>query len=250
MTNTTARTALIIGASGGLGRAITAMLSEMGCALALVGRDVAKLEALRNELSPAAPNPFLLPCDVTNRPQAQAMVQQALAHLSHIDVLICASGLNVRQRSLRSLDPADWDRVLSGNLTAAFNVIHSVLPSMRERGSGTIIQISSLAGLRANTITGAAYSASKFAQSALGIGIGREERGRGIRSTVIFAGEVNTSLLDVRADRPGGGAVNEGRKEMILQPQDVADAVRLVVTLPARAHIPEFVIKPTIDDFS
>jgi NADP-dependent 3-hydroxy acid dehydrogenase YdfG len=225
------------------------MLAEEGYALALVGRDLAKLETTRSELGAAAQGALLLSCDLTDRAQAQAMVEQVLARMSFIDVLICAAGLNVRQRSLRSLDPADWDRVIAANLTTAFNAIHFVLPSMRTRGAGLIVQISSLAGLRANTITGAAYSAAKFAQGALGISIGREERGRGIRSTVIYSGEVSTPLLDVRAERLGATA-DEGRRAMILQPQDIAHAVRLLVSLPPRAHIPELVIKPTIDDFS
>jgi NADP-dependent 3-hydroxy acid dehydrogenase YdfG len=228
---------------------IATMLAEEGYALTLVGRDCERLEATRSALGTAALGALILPCDLTDRAQVQAMVEQALAHLTSIDVLICAAGLNVRQRSLRSLDPADWDRVIAGNLTAAFNAIHFVLPSMRAQGRGLIVQISSLAGVRANTVTGAAYSAAKFAQSALGISIGREERGRGIRSTVIFSGEVNTPLLEVRGERVGV-SVNEGRRESILQPQDIADAVRLLVKLPPRAHIPELVIKPTIDDFS
>ena len=243
------KTALVIGASGGLGRAIALMLAEEGYALALVGRDVEKLQSVRDELGTAAQAALLLTCDLTDRAQAQAMVEQVLAQMSFIDVLICAAGLNVRQRSLRSLDPADWDRVIAANLTTAFNAIHFVLPSMRTRGGGLIVQISSLAGLRANTITGAAYSAAKFAQGALGISIGREERGRGIRSTVIYSGEVNTPLLGVRADRLGATA-DEGRRANILQPQDIADAVRLLVKLPPHAHVPELGIKPTIDDFS
>ncbi len=245
----TQKTALVIGASGGLGSAISLMLAEEGYALALVGRDVAKLEALRGGLGAGAEKAILLPCDLTDRAQAQAMVEQTLAHLGVIDVLICAAGMNVRQRSLRSLDPADWDRVIAANLTAAFNAIHFVLPSMRTRGGGLIVQISSLAGLRANTITGAAYSAAKFAQGALGTSISREERGRGVRSTVIYSGEVNTTLLEARGERVGV-VVNEGRRESILQPQDIADAVRLLIKLPPRAHVPELVIKPTIDDFS
>jgi NADP-dependent 3-hydroxy acid dehydrogenase YdfG len=243
------KTALILGASGGLGRAIAAMLAEEGYVLVLVGRDVEKLEATRSGLGDAAASALVLTCDLTDRAQVQAMVAQALAHLTTIEVLICAAGLNVRQRSLRSLDPADWDRVIAGNLTAAFNAIHFVLPSMRAQGSGLIVQLSSLAGVRANTVTGAAYSAAKFAQSALGICIGREERGRGIRSTVIYSGEVNTPLLEARGERVGV-TVNEGRREMILQSQDIADLVRLIVKLPPRAHIAELVIKPTIDDFS
>jgi len=245
----THNTALVVGASGGLGRAIASMLAEERYSLALVGRDIAKLQNVRDAMGSAAQGALLLSCDLTDRAQAQAMVEQVLAQLNYIDVLICAAGMNVRQRSLRSLDPADWDRVIAANLTTAFNAIHFVLPPMRTRGSGLIVQISSLAGLRANTVTGAAYSAAKFAQSALGICIGREERGRGIRSTVIYSGEVNTPLLDVRAERLGASA-DEGRHAMILQSQDIAELVRFIVQLPPRAHIPELVIKPTIDDFS
>ena len=115
------------------------MLAEEGYALALVGRDISRLEATRSELG-ARSRALVIPCDLTDRAQAQAMVEQALAHLTTIDVLICAAGMNVRQRSLRSLDPADWDRVIAANLTAAFNAIHFVLPSMRAQGSGLIVQ--------------------------------------------------------------------------------------------------------------
>jgi NADP-dependent 3-hydroxy acid dehydrogenase YdfG len=168
--------------------------------------------------------------------------------MTSIDVLIYAAGLNVRQRSLRSLQPADWDQIIAANLTGAFNVMHFALPSMRTRGSGLIVQISSLSGMRANIVSGAAYSAAKFAQSALGICIGREERGRGIRSTVIYAGEVNTEFLGARAARPGGG--DDDRCKRILQPNDIAAAVRFLIGLPETAHVPELVIKPTMDDFS
>lgn len=243
------RNALIIGASGGIGRAITGTLSQIGFGLALVARDREKLERARAELGPGAQEALIFPCDVTDRNQVQTMVEQVLDRMASIDILICAAGVNVRQRSLRSLDPADWDQVISTNLTGAYNVLHFVLPSMRTRGAGLIVQISSLSGLRANIVSGAAYSAAKFAQSALGICIGREERGRGIRSTVIYAGEVNTEFLDMRGARPGGGT-GDDRRERILQPQDISLAVRFLTDLPATAHVPELVIKPTIDDFA
>jgi NADP-dependent 3-hydroxy acid dehydrogenase YdfG len=242
-------TALIIGASGGIGRAVASALSERGFRLGLVGRDRQKLEDVCTALKPGGAESFVLTYDVTDRVQVQAMVEQALHRMASIDVLVCAAGVNVAKRSLRSLEPADWDRVISANLTGAYNVLHFVLPSMRQRGSGLIVQVSSLSGLRANTVSGAAYSAAKFAQSALGICVGREERGRGIRSTVIYAGEVNTELLSTRADRPGG-VIDEGRRSRILQPQDIATAICFLIDLPATAHVPELVIKPTIDDFS
>ena len=245
----TQRNALIIGASGGIGRAIACALSQIGFGLALVARDPEKLERTRAGLGSGPREALIWPCDVTDRDQVKIMVEQVLERMASIDILILASGLNVRQRSLRSLDPVDWDQVISTNLTGAYNVIHFVLPSMRTRGDGLIVQISSLSGLRASTVSGVAYSAAKFAQSALGICISREERGRGIRSTVIYAGEVNTELLDMRGARPGGDA-GEDRRQRILQPRDIASAVRFLTDLPATAHVPELVIKPAMDDFS
>ena len=98
--------------------------------------------------------------------------------------------------------------------------------------------------MRASTLGGAGYSASKFGQSALGICLGREEGTRGIRSSVIYPGEVNTPILDARPV-----PVGPERREAILQPEDVAAAVKFLVELHPRAHVPELVIKPTVDDF-
>jgi NADP-dependent 3-hydroxy acid dehydrogenase YdfG len=112
------------------------------------------------------------------------------------------------------------------------------------------VQMSSLSGVRASAVAGAAYSASKFGQAALGLVLGREERGRSIRSTLLHLGEVDTPLLDVRGARPGGGEGSASRREGILLPADVARAVRFLVELPPRAHVAEMVLKPTIDDFS
>jgi NADP-dependent 3-hydroxy acid dehydrogenase YdfG len=241
-------TALIVGASGGIGRAVTRTLAEAGVRVALVGRDEGRLQEVRGSLPAGGETAVLARCDVTDRAAAKAMVESVLAQMGSIDILVCASGTNVQKRSFRTLDPDDWDRVIAQNLTAAFNVMFFVVASMRSRGKGLVVQIGSLAGLRANVLAGAAYSASKFGQGALGVVLGREERGRGIRSTVICAGETNTGLLDARGGRPGGEAPS--RREGILEPEDVAQAVRFLAELPARAHIPELVIKPTIDDFS
>jgi NADP-dependent 3-hydroxy acid dehydrogenase YdfG len=241
-------TALIVGASGGIGRAVTSVLAEAGVRVALVGRTASRLDEVRASLGTAGERAVVAPCDVSDRAQVRSMVERVLGAMASIDILVCASGANVPKRSLRTLDPADWDQVIAQNLTSAFNVMYFVVPSMRTRGKGLVIQIGSLAGLRANVLAGAAYSASKFGQGALGVVLGREERGRGIRSTVICAGEVNTGLLDARGARPGGEA--PGRREGILEPTDIADAVRFLAELPLRVHVPELVIKPTIDDFA
>jgi NADP-dependent 3-hydroxy acid dehydrogenase YdfG len=241
------QTALITGAGGGIGRAIATTLAEVGVRVALVGRDGEKLEGTRAELGTAGVSAVVAPCDVTDRAQVSTMVESVLAALGSIEILVYSAGINVRQRSLRALEPADWDRLIATNLTGAYNLIHFVLPSMRTRGNGLVIQIASVSALRASVLSGAAYSASKFGQAALAICLGREERGRGIRSSIIYPGEVNTPFLDIRSGRPGGG--DSTRREEILQPADVAAAVRFLAELHPRAHVPELVIKPTIDDF-
>ena len=115
---------------------------------------------------------------------------------------------------------------------------------MRQQKNGLVIQICSISGMRASTLGGAGYSASKFGQSALGICLGREEGPHGIRSSVIYPGEVDTPILDARPVPVGAE-----RRAVILQPEDVAAAVRFLVELHPRAHVPELVIKPTVDDW-
>jgi NADP-dependent 3-hydroxy acid dehydrogenase YdfG len=237
---------MIVGASGGIGRAIATELAAAGARTILIGRNEERLKDLWSALADS--KALIAVCDVTDRAQVSATVSSALSECGAIDILVFAAGINVAQRSLRSLDPGDWDKVVQTNLTGSFNVIQSVLPTMRERGCGLVIQIASLAGLRASSIAGAAYSTSKFGQAALGICIGREERGRGIRSTVIYPGEVNTALLRHRGGRMD--EVDNSRRESILQTGDVASVVRFIAELPPRVHIPELVMKPVLDDFS
>jgi NADP-dependent 3-hydroxy acid dehydrogenase YdfG len=172
------------------------------------------------------------------------MAKRVLDAFGKIDILICNAGTNVKNRSIESLDPDDWDRMIAINLTGAYNLVHAVLPSMRARGDGLVVQICSVSGKRASVLGGIGYSASKFGQSALGICLGREEGARGIRSTVIYPGEVNTPILDARPV-----PVGTERRESILQPADIAAAVKFLVELHPRAHVPELIIKPTVDDY-
>jgi NADP-dependent 3-hydroxy acid dehydrogenase YdfG len=238
------RTALVTGAGSGIGRGIATALDELGLRVALVGRDPAKLEQTRAGLSQKGGATLVAPCDVADRGGVKAMVAEVLAAFGAIDVLVCNAGTNVRNRSLEALDPADWDKMIATNLTGAFNLVHYVLPSMRERKSGLVIQIDSISGKRASVLGGAGYSASKFGQAALGVGIGREEGPRGIRSSVIYPGEVNTPILDARPVPVGAE-----RREAILQPADIAAAVKFLVELHPRVNVPELVIKPTVDDW-
>jgi NADP-dependent 3-hydroxy acid dehydrogenase YdfG len=237
-------TALITGAGSGMGRAIALDLAIAGLRVALVGRDRKKLQQTRAALGPAEERALVLPCDVADRAAVSRTVNEALGAMGFIDVLVCNAGINVAKRGLESLDPTDWDRLIATNLTGAYNLVHFVLPSMRARRRGLVVQVASIAGIRASVLGGAGYSASKFGQAALGITLHREERVHGIKSSVIYPGEVNTPILDARPV-----PVPAERREAILQPEDVAAAVRFLAELPQRAHVPELVITPSVDDF-
>jgi NADP-dependent 3-hydroxy acid dehydrogenase YdfG len=240
----TLTTALITGAGSGIGQGIARALDSLGIRLALVGRDREKLEQTRTGLEHGRDQSLCLSCDVADRSAVKTMVQQVLTAFGSIDVLVCNAGTNVRNRSLETLSPADWDRMIEVNLTGPFNLVHEVLPSMRARRNGLVVQICSISGIRASTLGGAGYSASKFGQSALGICLGREDGKNGIRSTVIYPGEVNTPILDARPV-----PVGVERRAAILQPEDVARAVKFLAELHPRARVPELVITPTVDDF-
>jgi NADP-dependent 3-hydroxy acid dehydrogenase YdfG len=240
----TLKTALVTGAGSGIGRGITAALAELGLRVALVGRDREKLERARAGLDRGRDSAFVATCDIADRFAVKAVVDNVLTAFGSVDVLVCNAGTNVKNRSLESIEPPDWDRMIATNLTGSFNLVHALLPSMRQQKNGLVIQICSISGLRASTLGGAGYSASKFGQSALGICLAREEGPHGIRSSVIYPGEVETPILDARPV-----PVGTERRAVILQPEDVAAAVRFLVELNPRAHVPELVIKPTVDDW-
>jgi NADP-dependent 3-hydroxy acid dehydrogenase YdfG len=239
------QTALVTGAGSGMGRSIALDLASSGFRVAMVGRDKAKLEAVRASVEgDVAANLLVEPGDVADRAAVGKIVERTLAAFGSIDVLVCNAGTNVRNRRLDVLDPADWDKMIATNLTGAYNLVHFALPSMQARKKGLVIQVCSISGIRASLLGGVGYSASKFGQAALGIGLGREVRELGIRSTVIYPGEVNTPILENRPVK-----VSDERKAAILQPEDVAAAVRFLVDLPERANVPELVITPTVDEF-
>ncbi len=145
---------------------------------------------------------------------------------------------------MAEMNPEQWDEVLRVNVTGAYNTMHYTLPAMRERGEGIIFNISSVAGKRAIALGGIAYAASKFALTALGTAAGNEEAKRGIRITNVYPGEVNTPILDQRPE-----PVSDERKAAMVQPEDVGHLLLSIACMPTRAHVPEVIIKPTVQEF-
>jgi NADP-dependent 3-hydroxy acid dehydrogenase YdfG len=179
-------------------------------------------------------------CDVTDKAQVRRLVEAVTQEFGRIDILVNNAGANVKNRAVQDLDPGTWDHLVRVNLDGVFYCTHAVLPQMRDRKDGIIVNISSIAGKRANPLGGAAYSAAKFGVSALGLAVGVEEKDNNIRVTNIYPGEVDTPILE---NRPV--PVTPEHRARILQSDDVAAAVVFVCTLPPRANVPELIIKPT-----
>ena len=157
-----------------------------------------------------------------------------LARFGAVDVLVNAAGINVPARSLRALSRDDWHRIIATNLHGAYYCVRAFLPSMRERGTGTIVNINSDVGKLARDVAGPAYVSSKFGLMGLTQQINVEERGIGIRACSICPRDINTPLLDKRPQPP----TPEARARM-LQPEDLAACVWLAATLPSRAVLDE-----------
>ena len=174
------------------------------------------------------------PCDISAPDAVAAMGEAVLARGDEVDVLVNAAGINVPGRRLEQLSVEDWHRVVATNLHGAYYCVRAFLPHMRERRTGTIVNINSDVGKLARDVAGAAYVSSKFGLSGLTQQINVEERARGVRACSIFPRDINTPLLDRRPQPPPA----EARARM-LQPEDLAACVWLVATLPPRVVLDE-----------
>lgn len=234
-----AKTVLVTGGGSGIGLAVAGAFLEEGAQVAITGRDAGRLSQAAEGL-PARDRLFLQPADMTQPAQVQALVQAVVGRFGCLDILVNNAGLNIPQRSVRELNPESWRLLVDNNLDSAFYCTHAVLPGMLQRKEGLIIYISSISGKRSYPGGGAAYSAAKFGVRALGLCLAEEMRTSGIRASVIYPGDVNTPILDHRPH-----PISAEYRQQILQPEDVAEAVLFVASLPARASVPELVIKPT-----
>ncbi|CAG2157926.1 putative oxidoreductase [Cupriavidus yeoncheonensis] len=238
MTTLLGKTAWITGGASGIGRACALSLWRAGATIVVSARTQTAIDALVRECGNE--RVIALPLDVADRRAVEAAARQLQERVGAIDILVNAAGINVANRKLTRLTPADWDQVIDINLNGAFYCMHAVLPGMRDKGAGTIINISSWAGRFASALTGAAYGASKHAMAAMTMSVAMEECANGIRACAIYPGETATPILVNRPTPPSAQDLAR-----MLQPEDVAAAVDFVLALPARATVNELVISPT-----
>ena len=233
------KVAVVTGGGSGVGKAVAKLFLAEGAKVVIAGRDPAKLEAVLKEFN-AGERLIAVPTDVTSATACEGLMQVATKTFGRVDILVNNAGTNIKARTFRELTPESWDMMIRTNLDGAFYCTKAVLPQMFERKDGVIVNVVSVAGKRANPLGGAAYVAAKFGMGGLGVVLSNEEKDSGVRVSNIYPGEIDTPIL-VQRPKP----VTEEQRALILKPEDVADAVLFVASLPARASIPELVIKPT-----
>lgn len=233
--------AVVTGAGSGVGRATVLKFASEGWHVALIGR---RPEGLAETigLAPAASRKGLaaLPCDLAQREAIITTARDVIGRFGRVDVLVNAAGNNIPRRSLAELSPADYGAVMDANVNGALQLVQAFLPTLRQQGGATVINVGSEAGKQASAKSGAAYVVSKFGLTGLTQTINAEERPNGIRACCIFPGDIDTPLLNKRPAPPPQEA-----RDRMMQPEDIAACVWFVATLPARATVEEILIRPS-----
>jgi 3-oxoacyl-[acyl-carrier protein] reductase len=229
-------TALITGATEGIGRATAFALGRAGYRLGVCARTDSKVRKLIAELEAEGFEAAGAAADVGKPEDVDRLVGEITRTLGDIDVLVNNAGILIA-KPLNELTLEDWDSTMATNVRSLFLVTRAVLPSMRQRQRGSIVNVASLAG-RNGFVGGTAYTASKHAVLGFSRSLMLEVRKENVRVIAICPGSVDTSLLQ---DQP----MLKAEPSRILQPEDVADTILQALKLPARALVSELDIRPT-----
>ncbi|HLQ23666.1 MAG TPA: SDR family oxidoreductase [Gemmatimonadales bacterium] len=232
----TPRTVLVTGASEGIGRATAFALGRAGWQVGACARTASRLETLVAELGEEGIRAAGRAGDVGDEQDASAIVRHVVDRLGPVDALVNNAGVLIA-KPIEDLALEEWDRTMATNLRSLFLMTREVLPDMRRRRHGTVVNIASLAG-RNGFVGGTAYSASKHAVLGFSKSLMLEVRKENVRVVAICPGSVGTAML---RDQPLLKA-DPGR---ILRPEDVAATVLHVLELPERALVSELDVRPT-----
>ncbi|MBM83049.1 MAG: 3-oxoacyl-ACP reductase [Planctomycetaceae bacterium] len=241
MSSLDGKVAIITGAGTGIGYEAAKMMAAEGAKVVVVGRRPEPLNAVVDEIKAAGGEAVAKPTDLENGDDAAAVADFTLSTFGRVDILVNNAGHASKIRSIRYVQPDEWESVFKINIDAVYRLTQACLPDMIGRGEGTVITTSSMAALNPGVLGGAPYSAAKAASLNLMRGLSSELRSLGIRATTIVPGEVNTPILDGRPAPPPQDA-----RETMMRPEDVADAIMLCATMAHRTLIEEVVMTPTI----
>src|SRR5205809_932913 len=198
--------AIVTGGGSGIGRETARLLAAEGAHVVVAGRRKPPLNDVVGEIQKAGGKATARQADVSRHVEAGELAHWTLATLGRVDVLVNNAGHSSRARSIRWVDKDEWDGVLDVNLNGVYALTQAVLPSMIERGGGTIVTVSSVAALRPGLIGGAPYGAAKAAVRNLMGHVHTVLRDKGIRATTVMPAEVDTPILENRPFPPDATA--------------------------------------------
>jgi len=226
----TNRTAIVTGGTRGIGRAIATSLVAAGVKVAITARSERDLSDAVSKLGNAAG----YVCDVRDYEQVKSTIAQITADLGGIDILVNNAGIGIFE-TVESMSVEDFRAVLETNVFGVFYCCHEVIPLMKRRGGGYIINISSLAGANPHARM-AAYNASKFGLNGFSEALMQEVRHDNIKVSYIMPGSVNTEF---------GGDSPSDENSWQLQPADIAQAVMDLLEYPERGLVSRLEIRPS-----
>lgn len=230
----TGQVAIITGAGRGIGAAIARKLSDLDASTVLCGRTRSQLDSVAQKIVQAGGKAQVIPCDVTNLQSVEKTAEQIESSFGRLDILVNNAGIGGFGGPLYRLPPDEWDRIMNTNLRGVYFTTRAFAPMMIRARSGHIINISSLAGKNALP-NGAAYAASKWGLNGLSYSLAEELRAHNIRVSVICPGSTNTDLSPHEGKDPA----------RMLQPEDVAHVVTMLVTQSERSFVSEISLRPT-----
>jgi NADP-dependent 3-hydroxy acid dehydrogenase YdfG len=236
------RTALVTGASSGIGRATALALAEAGARVAVGARRRDPLVALAARIEEVGAGALPLDLDVTDEAACRRAVEQTVEELGGLDILVNNAGLMLLGQ-VEGADTEDWRRMVDTNLLGLMYMTHAALPHLLER-RGSVVQLSSSSG-RVARPGSAVYSASKFAVNAFSESLRQEVTARGVRVIVVEPGVVETELRDHITDPAAKEGITAAAASVRqLQPEDIAAAVTYAVSQPEHVAVNELFIRP------
>jgi NAD(P)-dependent dehydrogenase (short-subunit alcohol dehydrogenase family) len=231
----TGQVAVITGAGRGIGAAIARKLAEMGALAVLCGRTRAPLESTAAAIARAGGRAEIAECDVMELPSVEKLAARVDRSFGRLDILVNNAGIGGFGGPLHQMPPESWDKVLNTNLRGVYYCIRALAPLMIRARAGHIVNISSLAG-KNPLPNGAAYAASKWGLNGLSYSVAEELRAYNIRVSVVCPGSVDTELTPHTGKDP----------HKMLQPDDVAHVVAMLVTQAPQSFASEVLLRPTL----
>jgi clavulanate-9-aldehyde reducatase len=236
------RVAVVTGASSGIGEATVRALSDAGASIALGARRTDRLQALADTLDGRT---LVREVDVSDEEQARAFVQAAHDELGGLHILVNNAGVMLLG-PVADADPEEWRRMIGVNLLGLLYCTHAALPLIGSSGGGDIVNVSSVAGRRADA-GAAVYNMTKFGVHAFSEALRQEALHAGIRVTTVAPGFVDTELQGHNADPLVRRTMERHREQIgeVLRAEDIAEQIVHAVCLPAHVCVNEVVVRPT-----